>query len=98
MIGSEFYVTFTPEFVRRYSDSEDPRVRSVQPKLTKTRPRGSETKGAVVVKMKVLLPEEAFVPLAPEAVIEVPLENTETVRVQVLPPDKKFPDDGDPED
>jgi hypothetical protein len=86
-LQSDFYVQFTPEFLRRHSADVDPAVRALHPKLTKTRPRGSETRGCVVVKFRVLLPHEAFVPLAPSCVVEVPLENTETVTVNVLPPD-----------
>lgn len=86
-IESDFYVQFTPEFFRRIASDSEPRVRAVSPKLTKTRPRGSETRGCVVVKFRVRLPDQAFLPLAPEAIVDVPLENTETVAVTVLPPD-----------
>lgn len=88
MAEATFYVTVEPDFLRRYSASSEPRLRSIKAtKVTQNRPL--RTPG-VVVKLTVKIPDAAFLPLAPEAVIEVGQQEYDVV-VHVEEPDSTDP-------
>lgn len=81
MARSTFYVQLEPEFRRE-------RLVSVKAKAVTlgrpTYPRGRG--GTVAIKMTVEIPDAAFYPLQPEAIIEVPLDETLPLRVEVESP------------
>lgn len=84
MAEATFYVTVEPEFLRRYDSNSNPRIRSIKAtKITQNRP--GRTPG-VVVKLTVKIPDAAFLPLAPEAVIEVGQQEYDVI-VHVEEPD-----------
>lgn len=77
MAKTTFYVQFEPEFIGPNNN-----VRAIRATtLTKGRPAVSRSRrtGSVVVKMTVEIPDQAFKPLEPEAVITIPASLTEVL-------------------
>ncbi|WP_346007421.1 hypothetical protein [Janibacter terrae] len=66
-----FYVQIEPEFRTPYG-GVDPQVRSIKAvRITQQKPE-SPKPGTVTTKLTVRVPDAAFLPLRPEAVIVVP--------------------------
>jgi hypothetical protein len=82
------FLTVTPTFRRRYSGGEWENVPHELrvTKLTQKRPSGP----GVVVKLTLDIPAAAFMPLRPEAIVEVDLDDAQTiVSVEVEPPEEE---------
>lgn len=76
-----FYIQLSPEFYRSYGDES--RVRSIKAAaLTQARPRKQQS-GTVLVKLTVRVPDAAFLPLRPEAVVVVPEDMTAIGPIEV---------------
>lgn len=74
-----FYVQIEPSI----SGGNAPYVRSLTARtLTQKRPK-NPIGGSVIIGLTVRLPDEAFLPLRPEAVIDIPLDLTLGVPVEV---------------
>jgi hypothetical protein len=70
MAKTTFYVQVAPEFYR-YDNSRLNKIRATA--LTQKRPTTTRGRnGTVTVKLTLDIPDEAFLPLQPEAVIKVP--------------------------
>lgn len=81
-MDATFYAQIEPSFYRRYRQTDAPRLHSIQAtRITQKRP-AKPMPGCVVVKLTVRIPDAAFLPLAPEAVIEIPLAHTEPILVE----------------
>lgn len=74
MVEAKFYVTLTPTFGSRYHEGKyGPGVTNLRAtKITSKRPTGKAAVGAVTTELTVRIPEGAFLPLMPAAVITVP--------------------------
>lgn len=78
-----FYVQLEPDFFAYPSEH----VRSIKAvRMTQQRPE-SPKPGTVVVKLTTRVPDAAFRPLQPEAVIEIPTDLTDAHPVQVTATD-----------
>lgn len=74
-----FYVQVEPVFRRVSTGSQ--RLSAIQAeRITKTKPT-KPIAGAITVKLTLDIPEEAFMPLEPEAVIEIPVSHTHATPV-----------------
>lgn len=70
MAKTTFYVQVSPEFYR-YDSTRLSKIRATA--LTQKRPTSVRGRnGTVTVKLTLDIPDEAFMPLQPEAVIKVP--------------------------
>jgi hypothetical protein len=73
LYDATFYVQIEPDFYR-YSGGE--RVRSIKAvALTQKRP-AQQRPGTVLAKLTVRVPEAAFLPLRPEAIVVIPEDMT----------------------
>lgn len=73
-----FYVEIEPEFYGMRDDASD--LRKIKAtKLTQNRPEMCQ--GAVYVKCKIIIDDEAFIRVIPEVDIEIPVERTGIVEV-----------------
>lgn len=80
MAETTFYLTVEPEFWGSSIFNED-RVRSIKVRnVTQKRPKGARWP---VVKLTLRIPDAAFMPLAPEVVVEVPERNLDMPTVTV---------------
>lgn len=74
-VDAVFYAQVKPKFGRRYDSSQGKSVDSVDHltvvTITQKRPTKPQS-GCVVVKLTLRFNERAFLPLAPQAVIEIP--------------------------
>ena len=76
-----FYVQLAPDFYRGWSD--DATVRAVKATgMTQSRPRKQQS-GTVLVKLTVRVPDAAFLPLRPEAIVVVPEDMTVAAPIEV---------------
>lgn len=76
---AEFYVQIEPEFY----GGTTPRVREIKAvRMTQKRPF-SQRGGTALVKLTVRIPDGAFLPLAPEAVVVVPEGMVTTAPIEV---------------
>ena len=66
-----FYVQVEPTFWRWASDPQVASISAVR--MTQKRPR-VQRPGTAMVKLTVRIPDAAFLPLRPEAVIEIPMD------------------------
>lgn len=83
-VDATFYAQVEPEF-SRYADREGNRSVVAAKVVTITqkrpqRPRG----GTVLVKLTLRVPEAAFLPLRPEAIVVIPEDMTVTTPVEVI--------------
>lgn len=77
-----FFVQLAPDFYQRYGHV-DPTVRSIKAvALTQSRP-GKPKSGTVLVKLTVRVPDGAFLPLRPEAIVVVPEDMTAVAPIVV---------------
>lgn len=83
-----FYVQLEPEFFGwRDPETGERRVGSVKAVgITQKRP-SKPKQGSVVVKLSVELPEAAFLPLRPEAVIRIPESLTQPYPIEITAED-----------
>lgn len=72
MARCTFYVQIEPEFSAYASRDGDPQLRGIKAKrMTQSRP-SDPLGGSVLVKLTVEVPDGAFMPLRPEAVVVIP--------------------------
>jgi hypothetical protein len=72
MARCTFYVQIEPEWSAYASHNGDPQLRTIKAKrMTQSRP-SDPLGGSVMVKMTVEVPDSAFMPLRPEAIVVVP--------------------------
>lgn len=81
---AEFYVQIEPDWYRGFSE---PRLRGAKAvaitQKRPTKPRG----GTVTVKMTIRVPDGAFLPLRPEAVVVIPTDMTVVTPLEVVAED-----------
>jgi hypothetical protein len=79
-IDATFYAQIEPEFFRSFGEE---RVRSAKVvAVTQKRPERPR-RGVVVVKLTISVPEAAFLPLRPEAVVVIPEDMTAPYPIEV---------------
>jgi hypothetical protein len=83
MAKTSFYVQLEPEFYAHRGIDGERALRAIRAeRITKRRPV-QPLPGVVTVKLTVDIPDEAFYPLRPEAVVTIPAELTQTSPVEV---------------
>lgn len=70
-----------PEFTRSFGEDRVKRAKVVG--LTQKRPE-SPRRGTVTVKLTLRIPESAFLPLRPEAIVVIPDEMTQANPIEVI--------------
>lgn len=92
MAKAKFYVTIVPEWGRTPPGKDHPGLDGIKAiALTQTPPRGGrrDPRGTVVVALTIEVPDGAFLPLRPEAVVVVPEGLTalsEPIRAEAVSP------------
>jgi hypothetical protein len=82
-VKTTFYIQF--EGRRAYWNKS--RIGSVHAKRLTTKRPDRPIANSVLVKLTVNLPEEAFLPLEPAVEIDIPIDRTEAIGVEVEGPD-----------
>lgn len=77
-----FYAQVEPEWGHAYGDHEPPLRRVKVVRMTQTKP-GRPLGGTVMVKLTLRIPESAFRPLRPEAVVVIPEDSTVAQPIEV---------------
>lgn len=89
MARTTFYAQVEPEFYTSYGGTKQ-HLRSIKvARITQKRP-GRPVGGTVLVKLTLEIPDQAFLPLEPEAVIKVPASMVEINPIMV---EAEEPDD-----
>lgn len=79
-----FYAIVTPKWGSGWKKDEKDRPileGAKVERITQSRPQSMPKGGGVVVRLTVRIPSPAFLPLSPEAVIEVGMDDLETITV-----------------
>lgn len=94
MAKTTFYAQVEPEFMTRgWGTDKKTHVRSIKvARITQKRPE-KPIGGTVLVKLTLDIPDEAFLPLEPEAVIRVPASLVEVNPISVEAEDPGRPED-----
>lgn len=73
------YVVVTPTFSKyRKTPDGEAAVESVKAtRITQSKPKGTLSAGSVVIKVKLRLPKDAFLPIAPSVIIDIPEDTIE---------------------
>jgi hypothetical protein len=91
MARCTFYVQIEPEWSAYAAKNGDPVLRAIKAKrMTQSRPN-DPLGGSVMVKLTVEVPDGAFMPLRPEAVIVVPENFVKQNPIQVIAEDPDEP-------
>jgi hypothetical protein len=85
-VNATFYAQVQPTFGRRYDAARHESVECVRSakvvSITQSRPERPRP-GVVVVKLAIRIPEAAFLPLRPEAIVVIPEDMTAPYPIEV---------------
>lgn len=84
-----FYIQLKPEFARYGAHGQPPNVVAVKPVALTQKSPAQPKGGAILVKLTLRIPDSAFHPLRPEAVIVIPesmVQASLMLEVEVLDP------------
>lgn len=76
-----FYVQLAPDFFTSWGEQKVREIKAVA--MTQSRPRKQQS-GTVLCKLTVRVPDAAFLPLRPEAIVVVPENMTVAAPIEVL--------------
>jgi hypothetical protein len=79
-IDATFFAQVEPEFVRHFGEERVRKAKVVG--LTQQRPERPR-RGVIVVKLTIRIPEAAFLPLRPEAIVVIPEGMTAPYPIEV---------------
>jgi hypothetical protein len=87
-VDVDFYVVAEPQWKDRrwYTDTQDRPILQGAKAVKITQARPTVTKGGVVTKLTLRFPASAFLPLQPEAIVEVGPSDAETIVVTATNP------------
>lgn len=83
------YLQIRPEF---WSYGGEQKVRDASLARATSRKPGKPLGGTLLVRLTLRFPAEAFLPLEPRAVIEIPADRTRAQEIEVIAEDPRFPD------